>query len=124
MQNSLIASGYFQVHLPGTQLTEDWEQKNMAESDLASYQLQLQQVEAALLADPESGELQKLKEDLVQVIELTRELITAAEPSAAAADANDKPAAATATSNIETQFSTIWDDFKPCLADKTKSKKD
>jgi len=57
------------------------------------------------LADPESGELQKLKEDLVQVIELTRELITAAEPSAAAADANDKPAAATATSSSHSEVS-------------------
>jgi len=54
----------------------------MAEADLASYQLQLQQVEAALLADPDSSELQKLKDDLVQVIDLTRELITAAEPEA------------------------------------------
>ena len=77
----------------------------MAESDLASYQLQLQQVEAALLADPESGELQKLKEDLVQVIELTRELITAAEPSAAAADTNDKQAATTATSSSHSEVS-------------------
>jgi len=51
----------------------------MAEADLASYQLQLQQVEAALLADPESGELLKLKEDLQQVIELTKELVAAQE---------------------------------------------
>jgi len=54
----------------------------MAEADLASYQLQLQQVEAALLADPESGELLKLKDDLEQVIELTKELIAAQEPVA------------------------------------------
>lgn len=33
------------------------------------------QVEAALLTDPENGELLKLKEDLVEVIELTRDLI-------------------------------------------------
>jgi len=54
----------------------------MAEADLASYQLQLQQVDAALLADPESGELLKLKEDLTQVIDLTKELIAAQEPAA------------------------------------------
>jgi len=53
----------------------------MADSDLASYQLQLQQVEAALLADPESGELQKLKEDLLQVIDLTKELVQASAES-------------------------------------------
>lgn len=33
------------------------------------------QVEAALLTDPENSELLKLKEDLVEVIELTRDLI-------------------------------------------------
>lgn len=33
------------------------------------------QVEAALLTDPDNGELLKLKEDLVEVIELTRDLI-------------------------------------------------
>lgn len=32
-------------------------------------------MEAALLTDPENGELLKLKEDLVEVIELTRDLI-------------------------------------------------
>jgi len=49
----------------------------MANSDLASYQLQLQQVEAALTADPENAELLTLKADLEQVINLTKELITA-----------------------------------------------
>lgn len=43
--------------------------------DLQNYKLQLQQVEAALLTDPDNGELLKLKEDLVEVIELTRDLI-------------------------------------------------
>jgi len=49
----------------------------MASSDLASYQLQLQQVEAALTADPENSELLTLRTDLEQVIDLTKELITA-----------------------------------------------
>jgi len=49
----------------------------MANTDLASYQLQLQQVEAALIADPENSELLTLKGDLEQVINLTKELITA-----------------------------------------------
>lgn len=47
----------------------------MTSSDLATYQLQLQQVEAALTSDPENPELLKLKEDLSQVIQLTQELI-------------------------------------------------
>jgi len=52
-------------------------QLEMASSDLASYQLQLQQVAAALTADPENSELLTLKTDLEQVIDLTNELITA-----------------------------------------------
>lgn len=47
----------------------------MAEADLTTYQLQLQQVEAALTIDPDSAELLKLKDDLIQVIDLTKELI-------------------------------------------------
>ncbi|CAG4978958.1 unnamed protein product [Parnassius apollo] len=46
----------------------------MAE-DLRNYKLQLQQVEAALLTDPENEELLKLKTDLEEVIELTQDLI-------------------------------------------------
>lgn len=44
-------------------------------ADLKSYHLQLQQVEAALTSDPDNQELIALKADLVQVIELTQELI-------------------------------------------------
>uniref|UniRef100_A0A0K8V096 Survival of motor neuron-related-splicing factor 30 n=1 Tax=Bactrocera latifrons TaxID=174628 RepID=A0A0K8V096_BACLA len=46
----------------------------MAE-DLQNYKLQLQQVEAGLLTDPANAELLKLKEGLVEVIELTNDLI-------------------------------------------------
>ena len=45
----------------------DFSSHKMAESDLSSYQLQLQQVEAALTADPENQELLKLKGDLEEV---------------------------------------------------------
>jgi len=92
----------------------------MAEADLASYQLQLQQVEAALLADPESGELQKLKDDLLQVIELTRELITAAEPQQSAPAVEDQPttsaAAATATTSSYHQPVKHWQVGEQCRA--------
>lgn len=49
--------------------------------DLQNYKLQLQQVEAALLSDPDNKELQKLKIDLEEVIELTQDLKTKAETS-------------------------------------------
>lgn len=42
---------------------------------LDTYKLQLQQVEAALTADATSEELLKLKQDLVEVIALTNELL-------------------------------------------------
>ncbi|PSN52325.1 Survival of motor neuron-related-splicing factor 30 [Blattella germanica] len=45
------------------------------QGNLQNYKLQLQQVEAALTTDPENEELLKLKVDLEEVIELTRDLI-------------------------------------------------
>ncbi|KAE8746362.1 hypothetical protein FOCC_FOCC006857 [Frankliniella occidentalis] len=45
------------------------------QSNLQNYQLQLQQVEAALLTDPSNEELIKLKTDLEEVIDLTSDLI-------------------------------------------------
>lgn len=50
--------------------------------ELQNYQLQLQQVEAALLTDPDNQELQKLKIDLNEVIELTLDLKNKAEEAA------------------------------------------
>ncbi|XP_065157176.1 survival of motor neuron-related-splicing factor 30 [Atheta coriaria] len=50
--------------------------------DLQNYKLQLQQVEAALLTDPENKELQKLKIDLEEVIDLTLDLKSKAEEAA------------------------------------------
>ncbi|CAB3365486.1 Hypothetical predicted protein [Cloeon dipterum] len=44
---------------------------------LQIHKLQLQQVEAALTADPENAELLKLKEDLQEVITLTSQLVKA-----------------------------------------------
>lgn len=46
-------------------------------SNLQSYQMQLQQVEAALTNEPNNEELLKLKKDLQEVILLTTELIAA-----------------------------------------------
>lgn len=50
--------------------------------DLQNYKLQLQQVEAALLTDPGNKELQKLKIDLEEVIDLTLDLKSKAEEAA------------------------------------------
>ncbi|XP_060522049.1 survival of motor neuron-related-splicing factor 30 [Cylas formicarius] len=50
--------------------------------ELQNYQLQLQQVEAALLTDPHNEELKKLKVDLEEVIELTLDLKHKAEEAA------------------------------------------
>ncbi|ETN76589.1 hypothetical protein NECAME_11568 [Necator americanus] len=48
----------------------------MADEELASYRLQFQQVEAALLGDPDNEELQKLKADLEEVIALQSSFFT------------------------------------------------
>lgn len=50
--------------------------------ELQNYKLQLQQVEAALLSDPDNKELQKLKVDLEEVVELTLDLKQKAEEAA------------------------------------------
>lgn len=50
--------------------------------ELQNYRLQLQQVEAALLSDPDNKELQKLKVDLEEVIDLTLDLKNKAEEAA------------------------------------------
>ncbi|CAI5445094.1 unnamed protein product [Caenorhabditis angaria] len=48
--------------------------ETIMEEELANYKLQLQQVEAALLGDPENDELLKLKADLQEIIELQEEI--------------------------------------------------
>lgn len=50
--------------------------------ELQNYKLQLQQVEAALLSDQDNKELQKLKVDLEEVIELSLDLKVKAEEAA------------------------------------------
>ncbi|XP_076457263.1 survival of motor neuron-related-splicing factor 30-like [Babylonia areolata] len=46
------------------------------QENLKTYKLQLQQVEASLTTDPDNEDLQKLKGDLQEVIDLTQELIS------------------------------------------------
>nr|CAG4652275.1 EOG090X0GY1 [Triops cancriformis] len=49
------------------------------QENLSTYRLQLQQVEAALTTDPGNEELVKLQTDLLEVINLTKELLRAQE---------------------------------------------
>jgi len=46
-----------------------------SKANLRNYQIQLQQVESALTTDPDNQELTKLKEDLLEVIALTKQLM-------------------------------------------------
>ena len=56
-----------------------------SEADLKSYNLQMQQVDAALTSDPHNPELLKLKEDLQEVISLTQDLLEETRSAAATA---------------------------------------
>ncbi len=71
----------------------------MSSSDLATYQLQLQQVEVALTADPDNQELIKLREDLLQVIQLTKDLISAQVGSVAGDEKPSEPEASSSTAS-------------------------
>jgi len=55
-------------------------------SELESYKIQLQQVEAALLAEPDNEELLKLQTDLTEVILLTEELVSQSTAGSSAAE--------------------------------------
>ena len=59
------------------------------EANLATYSLQLQQVEAALTNDPSNPELTKLKSDLEEVINLTKELIDTTKASSSSNHKNN-----------------------------------
>ncbi|XP_046885165.1 survival of motor neuron-related-splicing factor 30 [Hypomesus transpacificus] len=56
---------------------------------LSSYKAQLQQVEAALSTDQENEDLMKLQKDLQEVIELTKDLLTAQPAEGASSASSD-----------------------------------
>ncbi|KAI1720036.1 survival of motor neuron-related-splicing factor 30 [Ditylenchus destructor] len=62
-----------------------------ASSELENYQLQLQQVEAALVAEPENEELLKLKDDLCEIINLQKELLLGDTSSSSAITQSSQP---------------------------------
>ncbi|KAG8179695.1 hypothetical protein JTE90_025651 [Oedothorax gibbosus] len=79
-------------------------------SNLQGYQIQLQQVEAALTTEPDNEELLKLKKDLQEVILLTTDLIKASA---------DKPSTSGATEGSSSNYgipSRGWKGGDACLA--------
>merc|ERR1712156_1299245 len=80
----------------------------MSESDLNTYKLQLQQVEAALTTDPENEELQQLKTDLEQVLALTQDLINAQLGASAASSSGVKEKAVDRGSNHSCETLAGW----------------
>ncbi|XP_046382424.1 survival of motor neuron-related-splicing factor 30 isoform X1 [Ischnura elegans] len=85
------------------------------QGNLQNYKLQLQQVEAALTTDPENGELLKLKVDLEEVIELTRDLIKTQLLEAKGAEA----AASSSFVSEAEDDSSKDEDFKSSIPSKT-----
>jgi len=95
----------------------------MSEADLKSYNLQMQQVEAALTSDSGNAELLTLKTDLEQVIELTRTLIeqqkelTNSQVSAETLGSTSGPASSSAASGES------YDPLDPTSVDPSTAKK-
>ncbi|XP_054152472.1 survival of motor neuron-related-splicing factor 30-like [Oppia nitens] len=58
-------------------------------ANLRNYQIQLQQVESALQTDPDNNELNKLKDDLLEVIALTKQLMSSEGDSESNSSANN-----------------------------------
>ncbi|XP_049878045.1 survival of motor neuron-related-splicing factor 30 [Pectinophora gossypiella] len=93
----------------------------MAE-DLRNYNLQLQQVEAALLTDPQNEELLKLKADLEEVIELTKDLIKTQEGNSkvpnihGSSNDDDVTASLLAAEGASERPQTLWKVGEKCLA--------
>jgi len=90
----------------------------MAEEELNTYKLQLQQVEAALTTDPTNEELVTLKGDLEQVINLTKELIGNDDSQDESQEANDAAVEAEfqAKEEKKKKSKSRWGEAEPKLA--------
>ncbi|PVD31943.1 hypothetical protein C0Q70_07369 [Pomacea canaliculata] len=82
------------------------------QENLKTYKLQLQQVEASLTTDPENSDLLKLKNDLLEVINLTQELISGHRDTSAVS--GDQEEFTDETSTEQPQYS--WSVGDRCLA--------
>ncbi|KAI6218059.1 Smr-1 [Aphelenchoides besseyi] len=85
-----------------------------ASSELENYKIQLQQVEAALIPEPENEELLKLRDDLNEIIRLQEELVSSelAESSSKDAAFGDAPP----SSSIRKEKQISWKVGDRCLA--------
>jgi survival-of-motor-neuron-related-splicing factor 30 len=80
------------------------------QADLETYQVQLEQVEAALQQDPDNSELSSLRSELQELISLTQQALAATTASSSKAKAVAAPAAASAASTR------TWSSGDECLA--------
>ncbi|VDD85149.1 unnamed protein product [Enterobius vermicularis] len=85
--------------------------------ELANYKLQLEQVDAALLAEPDNEELKKLKNDLKEIIALQEELTKTQQ----SADIPETPSTTTTSSKTEKDYS--WKVGDRCMALSTNGQK-
>lgn len=83
----------------------------MSSSELVNYQVQLQQVETALTVDPNNEELLKLKDDLNEVIHLTKSLMGECGPGSTYGKSNASTSGAGKSLNAATFRS-----GDPCMA--------
>ncbi len=83
----------------------------MDKESLETYQVQLSQVELALVADPDNAELASLRSELQELINLTTTLISQSESAASASKSTDSSRKATTTQN-----SVTWSAGDECLA--------
>ncbi|KAG0421056.1 hypothetical protein HPB47_003040 [Ixodes persulcatus] len=94
-----------------------------AAASLQNYQIQLQQVEAALTNDPDDKDLLKLKEDLLEVISLTLNLISSSGADTASSSppgksdyAGSQKHAAAESSSTQDADNVGWFPGDKCLA--------
>ncbi len=83
----------------------------MDKESLETYQVQLSQVELALVADPDNAELASLRSELQELIKLTSTLISQNESTASSSKPTDTSRKTTATQN-----SVTWSAGDECLA--------
>jgi survival-of-motor-neuron-related-splicing factor 30 len=84
---------------------------SMDKESLETYQVQLSQVELALVADPDNAELASLRSELQELINLTTTLISQSESAASSSKPTDSSRKATTTQN-----SVTWNAGDECLA--------
>ncbi|KAF8507099.1 hypothetical protein F5888DRAFT_70748 [Russula emetica] len=83
----------------------------MDKESLETYQVQLSQVELALVADPDNAELASLRSELQELINLTTTLISQSESAASSSKPTDSSRKA-----ITTQNTVTWSAGDECLA--------